>query len=114
MNKQETLKAIKAVIDTPAKWTKGQLAKDARGRRIATSSPDAVCFCIFGAIDRVVTDTRARMDYDNYIFDQVAKLYPEIAGGLSDFNDAREIGHADVMKVLDRAIANAALGGTGT
>lgn len=108
MNKQETLKAIKAVIDTPAKWTKEVLARDASGRKIRPSSPDAVCFCIFGAIDRVVPNTNDRVDYDNYIFAEVVKLYPGTPGGLADFNDARKIGHADVMKVLDRAIANAA------
>ena len=40
------------LLDSPEKWTKGVMARDANGEHVLHDSPNAVCWCMLGAIER--------------------------------------------------------------
>jgi hypothetical protein len=48
----DTLRAARALIDKPEKWTHGYGALNANGRLTGSLSPDAVCWDVEGAIMR--------------------------------------------------------------
>jgi hypothetical protein len=50
---QDDLSAVLVLLDSPAKWTKGKLARDAEGNRCPIWSKDAVCWCIRGACGKI-------------------------------------------------------------
>jgi len=41
------------LLDSPEKWTTGELARDKDGNKCDPLSPEAVCWCIEGAYRRV-------------------------------------------------------------
>jgi hypothetical protein len=49
-----------------AGWIQGGFAKDAKGNRVACTSPDAVCFCAVGALLRAAHEI-APSDHDVYL-----------------------------------------------
>ena len=99
MNTVETLKAAKALISDPAKWTRGQIARDAEGRFVRARDPEAVCWCSYGAIDRVCgKDAIAWAG-------ATVELMNAMRGGIAMFNDNND--HAAVMAAFDRAIEQA-------
>jgi len=96
----EALKAARALIDTPEKWTKEACVRDAAGYSVHNKDDDAVCFCIVGALHR----GSAPAYVDNLLRHE---LPPEHVGSLYVFNDDPATTHADVMALFDRAIARA-------
>lgn len=96
----EKLRAAKALIDTPEKWTKGTLARDSIGISVLVRSDDAVCFCVLGALGRAATETGPHVWA---IRDSLPAPYLAV----SKFNDDPTTTHADVMALFDRAIARA-------
>lgn len=51
MTPKEILRSIAQELkEHPDHWGKGSFALDATGRNVATTSPDAVCWCIMGMI----------------------------------------------------------------
>lgn len=100
------LRAAKALIDTPDKWTKGVWARDADGADVSVDDVSAaVCFCSFGACKMAV-------GFDNCVDDMMLALggaIPEGSAAVStpSFNDHPDTTHADVMALFDRAIAAA-------
>lgn len=49
-------------IDSPEKWTKGVNARDANGREVEQESPNAVCWCTYGAVHKCYTELDGRKD----------------------------------------------------
>lgn len=98
------LRAVRAVIDTPEKWTKGAFARKVNGD--PGSYSEAVCFCILGAIRVALSNNRfLRTDLRNHL--RVALPNPIEHDALDDFNDAPSTTHADVMALFDVAIKKA-------
>lgn len=49
-------------FDNPSKWTQKDLAKNAKGVGTHSHSSDAVCFCLYGAVNVVyASNERARV-----------------------------------------------------
>ena len=98
----QDLRAAKALIDTPEKWTKRVFARDSSGFGTPYDGGQAVCFCSAGAIFRTVGDdpTRERAAM-NALAIAMGGDRPSIAA----FNDTSE--HAEVMAAFDKAIAAA-------
>ena len=44
------------IICTPETWTYGAMARDGRGVMSSPNSPDTVCFCSIGALQKIMTD----------------------------------------------------------
>ena len=78
----------------------GQFAKDASGACVTSKHPGAVCWCLDGALTRVCIN-----DADAAIGARSA-LGALIRGStIAGFNDNHT--HAEVLALLDRAIAKA-------
>jgi hypothetical protein len=101
MKAVEHLKAAKARIDTPEKWTKGTRARDALGFPVDPQSPRAWCFCAIGAIAAVTPYVEARGTARGYLHLALAYDYRESIP--EEYNDTRR-SHAVIMRWFDRAI----------
>lgn len=109
MNTLEALKAVKAVIDTPEKWTQNGFARDARGHPCDPLSAYATCYCIGGAY-RKVDNVKARLAARHILLDSIDELHPRIGRSIIGFNDDGATTHAKVMEVFDHAIERATRG----
>lgn len=95
MTTREILVKARALIEDPERWTQGAWARDAWGNKTLDSRDNAVAFCVAGAMCRVSGDMVPR--------DAWAAFELAAGDGISRFNDAQT--HADVLAVLDKAIA---------
>lgn len=96
----DVLKKARELIGDPSRWTQGLSARNANGGFVGVRSPDAICWCVGGAIEYVGGTCPAAFT----LLDQAAVemtndkgIYPYLF-----VND--KMGHADVMRMLDRAI----------
>ena len=107
MTNAEQLRAAKALIDTPDKWTKGCFARRADGLLLmrGESWDEAVCFCSEGAV-RKASNGLLPPDVDRLLERAVPRTFHTSSNcrNFVLFNDAEETSHADVMKMFDRAI----------
>lgn len=101
MTPAEQLRAAKALIDTPEKWTKGEYATGPHGTYASQYSDNAVCYCAMGAIERA---DYLDGDWGAHFFLRKTAI-ERGAMGVIDFNDAPTTTHADIMKLFDDAIA---------
>lgn len=96
------LRRAKALIDTPAKWTKGALARDAAGTRLPWSArppyDGAVCFCAEGALAKAAGESLPHRPW-------MAMQEAVGTDSLFEWNDEPTTTHAEVMAAFDRAIA---------
>ena len=113
MNTVEVLKAAKALIDMPEKWTQGHPARDAWGWKVRIDSRDATQFCMNGARLRALNAVAypARCGVDDQVRqhrrldDATQRLLREACGEyVPSWNDAPERTHTEVMEAFDRAI----------
>ncbi len=79
------------LLATPDKWTKGAFARDRFGEVVEANSPDAVCFCIHGAMGRCYRGYSEQLDQLR------AKLDVAV---VMDWHDAPERTHEEVLAVL--------------
>ena len=99
----DVLKATRALIDTPEKWTKGAYARDARGRVVGWLDPGASCFCVQGAFHKALGhlgDSSFEVWHE-----RVSDAFPAHFNSVQEYNDHPDTTHADIMAVFDRAIA---------
>ena len=98
----QILTEARALIDTPEKWTQGELARNSKGRVIDYESKNAVCYCAAGALKRSA-ERRAKLLYT------AESLLARVANVefVWQFNDTHS--HAEVMELFDRAISLAKL-----
>ncbi len=99
MTPLETLKAARDLISDPAKWTQGELARDADGEQVPPLDDNATCWCSIGAM-RKVCGPKA-----NFYDGAFRRLYFKVPskGAVSEFNDTHT--HAEVLALFDAAIA---------
>lgn len=100
---RDTLIAARALIDTPDKWLKGHWARDADGGQVFPTNPDAVCYCLVGAIRACDGGTPVR----SLVATVIEELFDSRFYQTTVFNDHPTTTHADVMRVLDTAIERA-------
>lgn len=81
-------------------WTRGVAARNIRQREIELRSPEAVCFSLWGALQRATHELKIH-DMEAH---RAARLLDRLAGGpISEFNDAQQY-KRPVLDLLDRAI----------
>lgn len=91
------LREARKLIETPERWTKYALARTKQGEHVDASSPDAVCFCGYGAIYRVAGSAISAQP-------ALAVLDSVVDGG--DFPTWQDqADHAEALAAFDRAIA---------
>lgn len=108
MTPAEQLRAAKALIDTPERWTKGKNARGVHGGVTDPTGKDAVCRCSNGAI--VCSTQRWNSSLGRKLDAAVPKAfsgYAEngFAARFVQYNDHPDTTHADIMKLFDDAIA---------
>jgi hypothetical protein len=93
-----TLKKVRELISDENHWTKYAEARNAYGGYCDPTDPEAVKFCLTGALTFVAGNEEAY----NAAYARLAKatLGPD---NVSEFNDMHQ--HRDVLKALDKAIA---------
>ncbi len=102
----ETLRAAKALIDTPKKWTQHALARLGDDQSCFSHDPNAVCFCIIGAISRAESDVACSIAAFRIASNTLLHLTRSLGfHSVGDFNDHPDTSHTNVMALFDRAIA---------
>lgn len=107
MDRLEVLVRAREFISDPARWTKGTAARDAEGHEVEPR--DGCAFCIFGALRLAVND-QTLYDYyrqaaDALCYDQFGQTGDGRWTALTEFNDAPETTHVDVIALFDKTIA---------
>jgi hypothetical protein len=112
MSLKQDLIAARALIAEPAQWTTLASARLANGTSCSPWDVGAVCFCMFGTVDRVAkpSPTDPTPHPTTNITDRLTQalddaLLPEFDGWtLDEFNDDPNTTHEMVLAVYDRAI----------
>ena len=128
MTLENQLKSIKARIDTMDKWCRGELAMTKDGSSVSIDSPAACKFCMIGSIAReVMAKDSVKYTFTGYELattSDAGKLVAAVIEGRGQrftgqsvsstiyaFNDMcsarKKEKHAEIMSVLDEAIAYA-------
>ena len=98
------LRAARALLARPEGWLSRDYAADAEGDWVPVGSPRAVRFSLSGALLRAGRGSKELLSAAREIFrEQAAEQYPRILGS--------EGTHADVLNLLDAAIAQVERGG---
>jgi hypothetical protein len=105
MTPHETLKAAKALIDSPERWTTRIYAIDANKNCVNTTDKAAVCRCSVGALGAVTPN------YSEALRAMALVIPNTFHYNVVRFNDDPDTTHADVMAAFDRAIAATAPAG---
>jgi len=103
---KEILKGARALLVEKG-WTQGALARDPAGAAVSPYAPEAMCFCVEGALLRATVDlwpdgeaTRRALDiHDAYLMPRVPSGY----GGAFVLNDASDTVDP-ILELLDKAI----------
>lgn len=95
------LRAMRVLLSEPSRWMKGWFAETAKGQHTRGFDPFAVRFCIYGASE-ALRDHELGTVIERRLCET---LGVSEAGELSRFNDAPTTTHADILALLDRAIA---------
>ena len=82
-------------------WTQGVFARDAGGRCVSPMSPDACCFCMMGAVERIASGTYSG---DTLISCLEDALGVHDAIGITSFNDDFKRTQPQVLAAFDKAI----------
>jgi hypothetical protein len=104
VTKLDVLKAAKAMITDPARWTQRAMARNAWGRPCEVEDSGAVCWCLHGAIWRTFCDKPPPLLVFSVV-DVLAILYRVMRRftTVGMFNDRHN--HIEVLELCDRAIA---------
>ncbi len=103
MNPKETLLAVKELLNEPHKWAQGNAAYTAGEEGCSFDDPAAVCWCFYGALNRVTKATETEIAEADACFRKANGLI-----GLSaviQWNDAKERKYEDIIAALDKGIA---------
>ena len=92
------------LLSDPSKWTQGYYARDAKGDLQPARSPDATCFCIFGALLRCYERPGER---SQKVAQVILKRFPQRVAHqdsvLPGFNDHKDTKYEEVISVLQEA-----------
>lgn len=101
----DDLKAARALISEPERWTKGVGARDWGGNCVTSDSKSAHSFCLDGACFRTTRGNAQVARYET-LSAAIQAQFSGIQGRTFwCWNDLATTRHEDVLAVLDRAIA---------
>lgn len=88
----EILETSWSELQKPGKWTQGSVAKDSSGRSVEVWSPEAVCFCSVGIIQKISPRKSDATRAILLLAKAFGKFHISIVEGNDRANDARELG----------------------
>ena len=101
---KQRLQAARALIDQPEHWTKGALRRDAAGCPVVLPHHTVASRCAFGAILEACSVEEER-EVRRHLMASVNSRTPEgYYSDITNWNDARDRTHAEVLQAFDRAI----------
>ncbi len=95
---RQIIEKARALIATPETWTQGEFARDTCGERVSWRSPQAVRFCVWGALNRAAYDMTGDRRRSVTLADHAARTLRHGVASLSGTNDQGT--HADVLAVF--------------
>ena len=97
---RQIVERARALVAAPQTWTQGEFARNAGGEPVSWRSPEAVQFCLWGALNRAAYE----MTGDRYgsvgLADRAAAALRRGVPSLSRANDRGT--HADVLALFDK------------
>lgn len=101
---KENLTALRRLLENG--WCQREFARNRAGEKVAWSSKDATCFCLVGGLLRVSRNSDSYGRCRDAVAGAIKKKYPARAElSISSFNDRAITIQADVLAVVDVAIA---------
>jgi len=98
---------VHELLKDPARWCKGEYARDAKGERVSPLSSSACQWCLLGAVRKewpsVSDECRAKEKIRAALCIANFSLAAIIAQTVFDWNDAPERTHAEVLEVVRKA-----------
>ena len=102
MNKRNVRLLLEKVykrFDDKKKWTSGKPAKDRNGNPVSTRSPNAVCWCLLGAMSAENVSGKTQEDAENHLETVAGLMFSR------DFVSVNDVlGYAAVRRLLRKAI----------
>ena len=98
------LLAARALLTEPERWTKEWSARDREGGCTNAHDLAAVCWCLVGAL-AVTCPTRTELGAQSPWVQVITALGMPGTDAVVEFNDRPSTTHADVLAVLDAAVA---------
>ena len=94
------------LLSDPKSWTQDVMARSVRGTPVVTHSKRARSFCVEGAIERagLKTTRKVRERARRIVYEKIAS---STFVNITLWNDAPQRTHAEVLALLDKAIAAA-------
>lgn len=98
---------VRELLDSPEKWTKGAIARDSKGNLVSYNSPNAVCFCLLGAIYKCYASDKMNPDKMNpdklplEIRKLIGSLLNLRSDSISYFNDAPKRTFEDIKNLVN-------------
>ena len=112
MDATQALIEARDLIKDPARWTQGAYARDADGRAVSSTSPEACQWCAMGVVAKVAGRhdflTAMRLSEEMLTrLDRAAGESPLVLGSITKLNDHQ--GHEAVLKMFAKAINEGAV-----
>ena len=102
---KDRLRAARALIDQPEKWTQCAFARDTAGNSVDGTGVEIVARCASRAINEVSVFGEG-FEVRKYLRDSMGRTQDAFFT-LSGWNDAPDRTHAEVMQAFDQAIVDA-------
>jgi hypothetical protein len=116
MSTERPIDAVYNLLLDESRWTKGANARDLYGRAVGSTTDDAQCFCLLGAIRHTTQSVNNRYILRDDLKRLIASAIHKVNGyhimdlsttdEITQFNDNRSTTHQDVMRVLEVAKAS--------
>lgn len=100
MSPSDALRAARALLADPVRWTQGLYARDADDRNVMISDERATKWCIVGALAHVTGDD----DHDAFCEAKrrlTKRVFDLGYDCIADYNDS--VTHEEVLRLLDDA-----------
>jgi hypothetical protein len=103
----EVLKRVDSILATEKQWTKGWSALDKRGHLVGPNAPEAVCWCLGGAIRKALDEIEeddGSPSFEILVWDAISVAIPDGNGSITAYNDQYDRKFSEVKMVVSRAI----------